>query len=212
MKLYWGPHTCAIGIHVLLEEIGEPYETERIDVSGGATEEPAFLAINPKGKVPTLVRDDGSVLTEFGAIGTWLARSNPGAGLVPEDPEVEARMIETLEYVEGTVHGQGFARMFKPQKFEPQDAVHGALGLGKSSVEEQGRTMVEKGFAILDASFGDGPYVAGERLSVADAALFYVERWAPQKKIALPARLAAHLERMLARPAVQAVRRVWGEA
>jgi hypothetical protein len=37
MKLYWGPHTCTIGIHILLEEIGKPYETEKLDLSGGAT-------------------------------------------------------------------------------------------------------------------------------------------------------------------------------
>jgi glutathione S-transferase len=54
MKLYWGPHTCAIGIHILLEEIGRPYETKKLDVSGGATHEAAFLAINPKAKVPKI--------------------------------------------------------------------------------------------------------------------------------------------------------------
>jgi len=63
MKLYWGPHTCAIGIHILLEEIGKPYETEKLDVGGGATHKPPFLAINPKGKVPALVINDGSVIT-----------------------------------------------------------------------------------------------------------------------------------------------------
>jgi len=78
MKLYLGPHTCAIGIHILLEELGHSYETEKLDVSGGATHEAAFLAINPKAKVPTLMRDVGSVLTEFSAIATWLARTNPG--------------------------------------------------------------------------------------------------------------------------------------
>ncbi len=79
MKLYWGPHTCAIGIHVLLEEIGKPYETEKLDVGGGggATRLQPFAAVNPKGKVPTLVCDDGTVLTEFGAIAIWLARTNP---------------------------------------------------------------------------------------------------------------------------------------
>jgi glutathione S-transferase len=51
MKLYWGPHTCAIGIHVLLEELAVPYETSRIDVGGGATQHADFLRINPKGKV-----------------------------------------------------------------------------------------------------------------------------------------------------------------
>ncbi len=212
MKLYWGPHTCAIGIHVLLEEIGAPYETERIDVSGGATEEAAFRAINPKGKVPTLVRDDGSVLTEFGAIAGWLGRTYPQAGLLPEDAETEARMTEVLEYVEGTIHGQGFGRLTKPARYEPQDFVHGKLGLGQSAVKDQGREVVEQGFAILDPQLGRHAYAAGDRMTIADAALFYVERWAPMMDIPLPGNVQAHFERMLARPAVQRVRALWGES
>jgi glutathione S-transferase len=211
MKLYWGPHTCAIGIHILLEEIGKPYETEKIDVNGGATEQPAFRAINPKGKVPTIVRDDGSVLTEFGAIATWLARTNPEAGLLPDDAEIEARAIEVMEYVEGTIHGQGFGRVFKPAKFEPQDVVHGKLGLGASAVKDQGREMIDAGFAILDEPLKRHPYAAGDTMTVADAALFYVERWAPTVGVTLPSNVQAHFERMLARPAVRRVRAIWGE-
>ena len=139
MKLYWGPHSCAIGIHVLLEEIGKPYETEKLDVVGGATHKPPFLAVNPKGKVPALVRDDGTLLTEFSAIATWLARISPDKDLLPTNPEIEARATEALAYVEGTIHGQGFARLLKPDAFEPQDVVHGTFGLGQSSVKRQGR-------------------------------------------------------------------------
>ena len=211
MKLYWGPHTCAIGIHVILEETGLPYETEKVDVAGGATREPPFLAVNPKGKVPALVRDDGSVLTEFAAIATWLARKDPAPGLLPADPEVEARAVEVMAYVEGTIHGQGFARMFMPGMFEPQDVVHGTLGLGQAAVKRQGRAMVEKGFAILDPELARHPYAAGNAFTVADAALFYVERWAPQRDVVLPVNIAAHFERMLARPSVQKVRALWGE-
>lgn len=211
MKLFWGPHTCAIGIHVLLEEIGKPYETQKVDVAGGETEKPAFRAINPKGKVPTLQRDDGSVLTEFSAIATWLARKNPGKKLLPEDPEEEARAHEIMAYCVGTVHGQGFGRIFKPAKFEPPDLVHGSLGLGKSSVKEVGRTMVREAFGILDKAMAGKPYAGGETFGIADAALFYVERWAPQVDIQLPQNLAAHLERMKARPAVQRVLAAEGE-
>ena len=211
MKLYWGPHTCAIGIHILLEEIGKPYDTEKLDVAGGETHKPPFTGINPKGKVPTLVRGDGSVLTEFGAIATWLARTNPEARLMPEDAEGEARSAEIMEYIEGTVHGQGFARLFMPKRFEPQDVVHGTLGVGQSSVQAQGREMVEKGFDILDRQIDGHAYAIGDRFGIADAALFYVERWAPQQKIALPPNLAAHLERVRARPAVRRVLDMWDE-
>ena len=75
MKLYYMPGACSIGIHVLLEEICKPYDLQKID---GAKQEqygPEFVKLNPKSKVPTLQRDDGSVLTEFPAIATWLARS-----------------------------------------------------------------------------------------------------------------------------------------
>ena len=212
MKLYWGPHTCAIGIHILLEEISKPYETEKLDVSGGATHAPPFMSINPKGKVPTLVRDDGSVLTEFAAIATWLARINPDKNLLPLDPEIEACVVETLAYIEGSIHGQGYARLFKPQMFEPQDMVHGTLGLGQSSVKRQGRQIVETGFAILDPALGRHPYAAGDVLTIADFALFYVERWAAPQEIELPINVAAHFERMLARPTVHKIRTLWGES
>jgi glutathione S-transferase len=210
MKLYWGPHTCAIGIHILLEEIGEPYTTEKLDVSGGATKTPEFLAINPKGKVPTLVRDDGSVLTEFGAIATWLARTHPDVKLLPEEPDAQARAIELLEYVEGTVHGQGFGRIFRPQRFEPQDTLHGTVGLGQANVRDQGVDMVREAFAIIDSQLRSTPYALGE-FSIADAALFYVERWAPQQDINLPSKIEAHFRHMLTRPSVKKVRAIWGE-
>jgi len=212
MKLYWGPHTCAIGIHVLLEEAGAVYETEKLDVAGGATRQPPFLAVNPKGKVPTLMRDDGSVLTEFAAIATWIARTQPDKALLPADADGEARAIETMAYVVGTIHGQGYARIFAPEKFEPSDVVHQKLGLGQSRVQAQGRAIVEEGFAILDTQLGRHPYAAGDGFSLADAALFYVEGWAEPEGIVLPINLQRHYDRMLARPAIERVRRLWGLA
>ncbi len=212
MKLYWGPHTCAIGIHILLEEIGKPYETEEVDVQGGATHEAPFQAINPKGKVPTLVRDDGSVLTEYAAIATWLARTNPDKGLVPSDPEAEIRGIEIMDYAIGTLHLQGFGRIFKPALYEPQDGVHQTLKLGQDEVKKQGRDLVEQALAILDRQMAGRPYAAGDAFTIADSALFYAERWAPPLDIPLPPNLAAHFDRVKARPAVARVRQVWGEA
>src|SRR6478735_3125577 len=101
MKLYYMPGACSIGIHVLLEEIGKPYDLQKID---GAKQEqygPDFVKINPKSKVPTLQKDDGSVLTEFPAIATWLARKNPDKNLLPSDADGEAKALEAMEYVAG---------------------------------------------------------------------------------------------------------------
>src|ERR1700720_4401269 len=104
MKLMYSPGACSIGIHVLLEEIGKPYEAQLVNLREGGQFKTEFTSINPKSKVPTLVRDDGSVLTEYGAIARWLARTHPEAALLPQDPDSEARAIELLDYVVGTVH------------------------------------------------------------------------------------------------------------
>ncbi len=210
-ELFWGPHTCAIGTHIVLEETGKPYELEKLDVAGGETQKPPFKDVNPKGKVPTLLRDDGSVLTEFGAIANWIARTAPEKHLLPSDPNGEARAIEVMDYVVGTIHGQGFGRIFKPEKFEPPDLLHKTTGLGASAVQEKGREIVDAGFRLLDQNLVRHQFVAGESFSVADAALFYVERWTPQLKIELPANVAGHFERMKELPSVRKVMAIWGE-
>src|SRR3954454_18766119 len=77
MKLYYAPGVCSIGIHVLLEEIGKPYDLEAVNLREGAQYQPGFTQVSPKSKVPALQRDDGSVLTEFPVIAAYLAKKNP---------------------------------------------------------------------------------------------------------------------------------------
>jgi glutathione S-transferase len=195
MKLYYSPGACSIGIHVLLNEIGKPFEASKVDLAARKHFEPEFTSINPKSKVPTLVRDDGSVLTEFPAIATWLARTNPDKKLLADDPDGMARTLEMLDYVVATIHMQGFSRLFRPGNFAPTESDHDA-------VKGRGRELIDKAFAIIDEKLKGKEYVSGA-FSVADCALFYVELWASRFKIPLPANVAAHFERMKARPAVQ---------
>jgi glutathione S-transferase len=197
MKLYYAPGACSIGIHVLLEEIGKPYQLEQVDLRNGAQFKPLFAGINAKAKVPTLERDDGSVLTEFPVIAHWLGRHNPQVKLLPQDDETATRAMEAMEYVVGTMHGQGFARMFRSERFAPSQADHEA-------VKAAGREVVEKGFQVVDKALAGKTYLGGDTLSVADAALFYVEFWGAKRLgMKLPANCAAHFERMMTRPAVQ---------
>lgn len=195
MKLYYAPGACSIGIHVLLEEIGKPYEAERVNLQQGEQYKPPFATVNPKSKVPTLVKDDGSVLTEFPAIAYWLARTNPFANLLPDDIDQQARALELTDYAVATIHMQAFGRQFRPSNFTPSAA-------DEESVKARGRELAEKGFALLDKSLEGKDYAVG-KFSVADAAIFYVEFWSKRVGITLPANCAAHLERMLARPSVQ---------
>jgi glutathione S-transferase len=202
MKFYMTPGSCTTGIHILLEELDLAFEVYVVNLPAGDHRKPEYLRINPKATIPTLVRNDGTALTEFQSIAWWLARSYPKARLLPDDIEGETRVVETLAYVVGTLHGQAFARIFATSNFTPNEA-------DWDNVKSQGSEMVEKGFAILNDVLGDREYVAG-RFSIADAALFYVEFWADKLKMELPPRCLAHYQRMLTRPAVQRVLREEG--
>ncbi len=196
--LYYSPGACSIGIHILLEEIGKPYDAVRKSTRDGSLTQPDFVALNAKSKVPTLVRGDGSVLTEYPAIAFWLARTNPEAKLLPEDAEGQARVLEAMDYAVATIHMQAFSRQFGPARFAVREEDFDA-------VKARGRELAEKGFATLDKALEGKDYVAGA-YSIADSALFYVEFWAAERlNIPLPANCAAHYARMKARPAVQAV-------
>ena len=202
MKFYMTPGACSTGIHILLEELDLPFEAYIVNLPAGDHRKPAYLAVNPKATIPALVRDDGSALTEFQAIAWWLARSHPKVRLLPGDADGEARVIETMDYVIGTIHGQGYTRIFTTDIFTPNAADHEA-------VKARGMEIVENGFAIMNDALAGRGYVAGD-FSIADAALFYVEFWADKLGIALPDHCRAHYQRMRARPAVQRVLREEG--
>ena len=202
-KLLYAPGACSIGIHVLLEEIGKPYEAEQTDLRTPAPER-SLTAVNPKSKVPTLVRDDGSILTEFPAIAWWLARTNPEKHLVPEDADGQARVLEALDYAVSTVHMRSYTLMNRPGNFSPVEAAH-------ESIRTRGRENFDKGLAILNKALEGKDYIAG-KFSIADAAVFYVELWATRANVPLPPNCAAHFARMKARPAVAAVMKKEGIA
>ena len=196
MKLYYAPGACSIGIHVLLEEIGKPYEAARVNFQEGQQYKPEFTSINPKSKVPTLQRDGGSVLTEYPAIALWLAASNPEAGLMPKAPDDVARAIEATDYCVATLHMQGFSRIFRPANYAPSEADH-------DKVKARGEEIFSKGLGVLDKALAGKEWVAGD-YSFADSAVFYVSFWWNGRlKKELPANVAAHYGRMTARPAVR---------
>jgi glutathione S-transferase len=197
MKFYMTPGSCSTGIHILLEELELPFEVYLVNLMAGDQFKPEYLAINPKSTIPTLVRDDGSSITEFQAIAWWLARSHPKAKLLPDDIVSEARVLETLDYVVGTIHGQGYTRIFTTSNYSDNEAEH-------EQIKKRGYEIVEKGLAIMNDLLSGKEYVV-DRFSIADAALFYVEFWADKIKLDLPVNCLAHYQHMLTRPAVRQV-------
>lgn len=197
MKFYLTPGSCSTGIHILLEELDLVFEAHLVNLMAGDQHQADYLAINPKASIPTLVRNDGTALTEFQAIAYWLARSYPKAKLLPGDADGDAKAIELMDYAVGTLHGQGFARIFTMEKFTPNPADHDA-------VKAQGLDIVNKGFAILNQLLPAEGYALGT-FSIADAALFYVEFWADKTGVTLPENCLKHYRLMLSRPVVKRV-------
>ena len=195
LKLYFWPATCSIAVRIMLEEAGLDYAGEKIDLGAKQQLSPEFLAINPKGKVPSLLRDGGSVLTEVPAIATWIALTCPQARLLADDVETRARTFEIMEFIAGTIHMNGAARAWRPGSFNENEAAHDAI-------RARGKEIVMRGLGIMAASLGDKDWLAGD-YSVADPFLFFIEYWAKEKVgYTMPPIIEAHYRRMLARPAV----------
>ncbi|MCA0869965.1 glutathione S-transferase family protein [Seohaeicola saemankumensis] len=191
MRLFHSPGSCSEGILLLLEEIGAPFEVEVIDLKQQAQRDPAYLAVNPKGKVPALLRPDGTVLTEFPAIALWLARSFPETGLLGDGLEGEVRALELVDFIVASLHMRGFTLFVVPQKFSPDPLVQAAL-------VAHGRSEAAKGLAHLSERLGDQVYLLGA-FGIADAAAWYVLSFAKATGTELPDNLSALHARIAAR-------------
>src|SRR5487761_2008008 len=123
---------------------------------------------------------------------------HPRAKLLPEDTEGEVRAIEVMDYVVGTIHMQGFARIFVADNFNASGEAE------REAVRQRGREIAGQGFAVMDAALQGREYAVGS-FTIADAALFYVEFWADKVGLELPPNCRAHYQRMLGRSAVQRV-------
>lgn len=186
--LFHAPNSCSEGIALLLRVIGVAHENRVVDLAQRAQQAPAYRAVNPKGKVPALLRPDGTVLTEFPAIAFWLARQFPAAGLIGEGLEAEARALELVDFIVSSLHMRGFTLIKVPQKFLPDAAAQDAL-------RAHGRAEVDRGLDHLADQLGEQPFLLG-RFGIADAAAFYVLRWAEQEGIAMRPELTALLRRI----------------
>ena len=180
LKLYFAPNTCALASHIALEDAGADYSTVRLDFAADEQRQPAYLAINPKGRVPALrIPEEARALTEVPAILFYLARRHPDFGLAPiGDPLAEARVEEQLAWLSGWVHGVGFSLIWRPERFTDETA-------GREAMAAKGRAIVGAAFADIEARLADGrTWSMGERFSIVDPVLLVQFRWG--NRIGLP--------------------------
>jgi glutathione S-transferase len=199
MKLYFSPGACSLSPHIVLHEAGLKHDAEKVDLRAKKTESGAdFRAINPKGQVPALVLDDGSLLTEGPAIVQYLADLKPEAKLAPANGTMPRyRLQEWLNYISTEIHKQ-FTPLFLPTT--------------PDAAKEAFAAKLMREFGFLDSELAKRNWLAGDSFSVADAYLFTVSNWAQYVKLDLSAytNLLAYRKRVAARPGVQAALKAEG--
>ena len=173
LKLYFAPGACSFVPHVLLEASGEPYEPSMVKIHKKENYEPAYLAINPRSQVPVLA-DGGEVITQIVAIATYLNDRFPQMAFLPREPLARARVLETLAWMNNTVHPT-FTHYFMPFKFAGDEAVHGEL---KSHAVQLYRGMLAELDAMVAAADARGQaFLGGEHLGPLDPYALTLLRW-----------------------------------
>ena len=178
LTLYFCPGTSSMAPHIALHEIGCPFESKPISLAKKQNREPAFLAINPEGKVPALLVD-GRPMTEVAGILFYLAKRYPEAGLLPpSDIEAEAHVVSWMSFIAATIH----------------------------PARRQGLEYAREVWKLAEDRLGRHEWAVGGRYSIADIHLFRLF-WRFRGSLnpgpgEFP-NLTAHHDRMMARPAVK---------
>ncbi len=172
MKLYYSPGACSMAPHIVANEAGIKLDLVKVDIPNKKTENgDDFWQVNPKGYVPALQLDDGTVLTEVGVICQYLADQKPESGLAAKAGTMERyRQMEALNFAATEVHKQ-LGALFNPAM--------------KPEMREVQMGVIERRLAPLEKSLAGKQYVMGDQFTVTDAYLFTTLNWTNPLKIDL---------------------------
>lgn len=189
MRLYYSPGACSLSPHIVANEAGLPLELVKVDLKTHKLDSGEdFFKINPKGYVPALQLDDGSMLTEGPAIVQYLADLKPETGLIPSAGFGRYKVTEWLTFINGEIH-KNFSPLF---------------GNASDDVKADARDKITKRFNYVNGELSGKHFLTGDTFTVADAYLFVMTTWAQHMKIALPENLRKFFQQVSRRPAVQA--------
>lgn len=184
MNLFYYPAACSLADHIALIETGLPYKLLSINHEKKTEDGRDFLSLNPKGYIPTLELEDGTVLTENQVILSYIAETS--GKLLPKDSIARWRTFEALAFMSTEIHGNYYP-FFK--NFPEPEKV-------------RAREKLAKAFAILADQMGDKAFLVSEEMTIADCYLFWVLMVAPKSGVELPASLRNCFNRMKALPSV----------
>jgi len=191
MKLYFATGTCSLASYIALEELGLPFQAVRVNLKEKTLADGAdYKRVNPKGYVPTVVLDDGEVLTENSALLAYLGERDPKHVLIPAAGTLgNYRVREWLAYINSEVH-KTVSPLFRPNT--PEVTVKAQLEL------------FDRRLKYIEPILGQHSYLTGEHFTVADAYLFVILHWFPRLKLDLAdyPNLKNYHDRLMARPAI----------
>jgi glutathione S-transferase len=199
MKLYYAPGACSLASHIVLQETGLPFEIDKLNTANMTTSSGEdFAKINPKGYVPTLEMNDGSILTEGSAILQYIADQNPDSGLAPKAGTMERyRLQEWLNYIATEIH-KSYSPLFS--KTTPEET--------KINV----RNMLTKRLGFIEDQLVKKLFLTGDGFTVADAYLFVVLNWSGRVGYDLSQfpKITEYISRIAKRPGVVAAMKAEG--
>ncbi len=197
LTLYYAPHTCSLASHIALEDAGAVYELKRIDFSKTEQQEPDYLAINPKARVPAMVTPRG-ILTETPAMLAFIAQSFPNAHLAPlNDAFAFAEVQAFNSYLCSTLHVAHAHRMRGYRWADDPAAI--------TAMQRKVPESVGASYDLIERHMLKGPWVMGDAYTIADPYLFTIAQWLEADGVdpkRVP-RVVDHRSRMLERPAVK---------
>ena len=195
LTLYYAPGACSMASHIVLEESGEKYTPQRVDLAKGEQKTEAYLKIHPLGRVPALRLDSGEPLSENTAILPYLGKR---FGLWPTDAIGEAKALSVIGFFASSVH-PAHAHVGRPERYTAEASCHTGL-------REMGLKTFHGYLKQTDAML-DGREWLSDRYSVLDPYAFVFYTWGVRRELPMGElkTYTAHKDRMLKRPAVQRV-------
>ncbi|MGQ0741512.1 MAG: glutathione S-transferase family protein [Alphaproteobacteria bacterium] len=198
---YYSPGAASLSSHIALEEAGAQYEPRVIKLSENEQRKPEYLAINPRGRVPALALEDGTVITEASAVLLYIAQQSPQAKLWPQDPLHQAQVLEWLGFLASQVHIY-FQQVRRPMRFAGQNPDV------FPKVKTAGMANLRTAYEDMEKRLSGRQFAVGDALTIADLHLFVFFNWGRGAGFVAPAATPNLMRCGLAvglRPAVERV-------
>ena len=195
LTLFYGSGACSMAPHIVMEEGGEKYTPRKMDLSKGEHRTPEYMRIHPLARVPSLLLDDGSPLTENTAILPFLGKR---FGLWPTDPVKEAKALSIIGYFAATVHPAN-GHIARTERYTDEQAAF-------PGIQAKARQSYAEYMKQIDAMYAGREWLS-DQYSVLDpyAFIFYFWHHRRGEPVAELKNYSAMKDRMLKRPAVQRV-------